>query len=266
MDNGPHNVLSCLSEESRKPKESKDPTPWVGLFYVVGEKVYWDGIPAPRADGAYFRSYPQTHSKFWDQSLCRFFPQLREHDFTHFPRGRVVFDVKKDSFMILADKCLGENPTMIEKIASEMSLPKDRITVSVDKDCECAKCRQKRAQSSVFDGDNPDSYFKTTSSGRKVFFPNAGTLGYFRSEGYIVPNDKAYEKLRRRMHRKYVLILVLALVVAFAAEVMYESTRDVAIMLLVVVFLTLFMILYAVLDINWLQKQALGWKKTDEKQ
>jgi hypothetical protein len=261
-----YNAMSSVPIEGRNSQDTENSGPYIGLFYVVHGRLYWKGIPAERADGAYFKSYAKTLSKFWDLDLTRRFPQLKEHNFAQFPRGRVVFDVKNDAFSILTDKCVVENPDLIKQIVSEMGLPEDRVTVVVDKECQCEECRQKANLPTVIDLDDPNSYFKTTPEGRKVFFPDTGTQGYFENQGYIVPNDKEYKKLRRRMRRRYIITVVLAFVVCFAAEAIYASTDDIGIILLVVVFLTLFIILYLVMELNWLHKQARGCMKSDEKQ
>jgi hypothetical protein len=235
------------------------------LLYVIHGNLFWDGIPADHASGAYFKSYPKTHSIFWDQTVTRRFPQLKEYGFAQVPRGRVVFDVKKNSFTILTDKCVVENHDLIKKIVSEFRLPEDKITVAVDKECECEECRQKANLANVIDLDHPKSFFKTTSDGRKVFFPDTGTKGYFENQGYIVPNNKEYKRLRRKMRQRGIIWVVLLLAASFAAEVIYECTDDISIILSVVLFLTLLAILYVVIELNWLHEQADGWVKIDEK-
>jgi hypothetical protein len=263
VSNESHATVSSVPVDGRKTQETENSGPYVGLFYVLDGKPYWEGIPAEQADGAYFKSYAKTHSTSWNQGITRRFPQLKEHNFTHFPRGRVVFDVKKGSFTILTDRCVVENPDLIKQIVSEMRLSEHKVMVAVDKECECEECRQKASLPTSIE---TDDYFKTTLGGRKVFFPDIGTQGYFENQGYIVPIDKEYKKLRRRMRRRNIISVVLALVVSFAAEAIYATTDDISIILLVVVFLTLFIILYVVTELNWLHKQARGWLKSDEKQ
>jgi hypothetical protein len=227
----------------------------VGLFYVVAGRVYWQGIPVEKADGMYFKTFARTHSEFWDQDLTGRFPQLKEHEFTYFPRGRVVFDTKKSLFIILADNCIVENRTLVKEVVSKMKLPEGNISVSKDMDCECEQCRQAAWQAAhpVHDPYDPDTYFETSSEGSKVYFP--GSSG---NEGYLVPSDEEYEKLRRKLLYLNIFLIPLPLGV-------FEYTLDVTgsyAISFVSMFLFIFVI--GVCVHIWSRYVVSGWERADK--
>lgn len=92
-----HHDVPSVSDDSRESKATVQSGPHVGLFYVVDGKLYWEGIPVAQASGTpYFKSYPKKHSDYWKAGLVPRMPMYRRYGPDHFPRGRVVLDVKKN--------------------------------------------------------------------------------------------------------------------------------------------------------------------------
>jgi hypothetical protein len=251
MSNPPGDITSA------KPAAPKESGPHVGLFYVVAWKLYWEGMPAAQSDGAYFKSYPKTYYTYWKNTVTRNHPELREYDFRRFPRGRVVFDSKEDSFVIMADKCVVENPDLIKKIVSEMRLPEDEVIVSVDKDCECADCEKTARQIASIERDERfDRSFKATKDGKKVF------LG-ISTQAYVIPSDQEYVRLRKSLLNWLVVLAVALNGIMFYA---IETIDDGLVACAVGVFsMILAGIVWGKFQTAWLRKRIQGWEKADGK-
>jgi hypothetical protein len=238
MSNPPRDIASV------KQAASKESDPHVGLFYVIAWKLYWEGVPATQADGAYFKSYHKTFYTYWKNTVTRNHPELAEYDFRLFPRGRVVFDLKKDSFVILADKCIVENPTLINKIASEMGLPEGKVIASVDNDCECGECK-KAVRLAKTIADDVQQLFETTSDGRKVFFGVA-------DRSYVVPSYREYQSLRRGVMYWWAFMLP---VLSIMTELALETTDKVLAGFTPMLFIILYIIGYA----TWTKRRVRSW-------
>ncbi len=257
MKNELHNVISG-SDESGKPPRSIEPGPNVGIFYVVGGKLYWEGIPIERAStSTYVKIYPKKHAAYWKGCLVRLEPHLGKYDPDHFPRGRVVFSTQEGVYRLFADKCILDDSDMIKKIVSKMRLPEPKVNISWDIDCECAECKSNRIHHDNNTERRINVPFKITKDGRKLFFPY-GSLG----RGYLIPSDQEYQRLRRGQRLWLKIGVPLTVPVGIVAhhftEFLTGSFRIGLIML--VVFSLLFCVPFAV----WNWKQYRNMEQTDD--
>jgi hypothetical protein len=124
----------------RPPKGKSDDTAMVGIFFVVGPKLWIDATPLPLA-GRYgeFRIHEPGHQEYWDQLIAKdSVPAGSEYD--NYPRGRVAFNERTKQFSLLADRCILRDKKRVAKIMERMCLPADRTTKGTDPHYECPRC------------------------------------------------------------------------------------------------------------------------------
>lgn len=249
------NTKPSTTVTGSEPRENGESGPHVGLFYVVNGIVHWEGTLVTQAGGSpYFASYPKTHSEYWKQSLVRSFPELGQYDAHDFPRGRVVFDRQKDAFQLMADKCVVDDPELIERIVSEMSLPEPKVTTSVDINCECKKCRSGRVdrtrESKAHTHKHP---VETIDDGRRLYRP-WGKIG----SGYVIPTGK---RLPSPWLQNFVLLCLAFLLSRLIVEFTVGDTTGLAIVVRVALFTLFYLAGYAI----WVSLRCLGLEKIDER-
>lgn len=194
MKNKLHDA-TVSTPDSQEFHEGKVSGPYVGLFYVVAGELYWEGLPAAEAKtSGYVKIYPKAHAAYWDDFLVKQYPALGQYDWERFPRGRVVFSSQEGLYRLQADKCILQDSGLVTAIVSAMRLPQSKVRMSLAMDCECGQCRRQRPIHSNFLDRLLDQRFTTTEDGRDLFFP-WGWMG----GGYVIPSNREYQKLRRRM-------------------------------------------------------------------
>jgi hypothetical protein len=64
----------------------------------------------------------------------------RDMEYEDAPRGRVVYNTKTQRFMLLADRCILRNETVVRKIMAEMNLPSKSTDRDTDSHYRCLAC------------------------------------------------------------------------------------------------------------------------------
>lgn len=115
--------------------------PHIGIFYVIRGSLRWMGAPVGevRAEQG-LKDVEESHQDFW-KLITESAPELKGFDNHHFPRGRVVYLEKYDSYEIFMDRCLANDP-VIEQLTQEMNLPREKTVIVRDGQYRCACCRQ----------------------------------------------------------------------------------------------------------------------------
>ncbi len=121
---------------------SKDVTfsPKVGIFWLFGNKLLFD---TTHLDGAEpygdCKGHPRGHLRHWTQlQIAGIVP--RDVEYEENPRGRVIFDTKREKFLVLADNCILKRPGLIKKIMNELQLPEAHTETDKDAHYSCYKC------------------------------------------------------------------------------------------------------------------------------
>lgn len=114
-------------------------SPQVGIFWYTKHKLLLDSIPLANADscGGY-KNYPQGHIdrwKLWQEMGT----VSNDVEYEVWPRGRVIFDIKADKFMLLADTCILRRPKIIKEIITALELPNNTKLIT-DLHYRCYKC------------------------------------------------------------------------------------------------------------------------------
>ena len=114
--------------------------PEVGPFYVIDGVVYPDSEPVRdiEVSPSGHKDSNNTHYDFW-KFMQRLYPELRNIDYDYYPRGRVVYNSKEDTYNLFIDKCLN-NMKDIRNIISELNLPMKKVKVDFDEHYQCYNC------------------------------------------------------------------------------------------------------------------------------
>lgn len=113
--------------------------PQVGIFWLLGEKLVFDTCPLSQAEHyGDIRIHSRNHISVWEQlrSAKAVPPEL---EYEEPPRGRVMYDVKKGRFSILADRCILRRRKIVATIKKEMHLPRGTDTAT-DYHYRCFRC------------------------------------------------------------------------------------------------------------------------------
>jgi hypothetical protein len=99
--------------------------PHVGIFWVVGGKPIIDRTPLGQAEtyGDHL-THPRSHLEVWTR-LQQSGTVPDDIEYEEHPRGRIIYGTKTRQFTILAGRCILKKTDLVEKIKSDMGLPKD---------------------------------------------------------------------------------------------------------------------------------------------
>ena len=119
-------------------------SPAVGIIFMRGDDLWIDSTPA--ADAVYYgalKTHEKGHPDFWEELQGRgVVPRDEEYD--EVARGRVSFDPKQGTAMLMLDQCILHRPDLVDRIRREMRLPAGAATeVRPDSHYVCPGCRQR---------------------------------------------------------------------------------------------------------------------------
>jgi len=110
----------------------------VGIFFIVNGNVIFDNVSLEQGE-----HYGETigfsgHYDYWQTLIPKNSDEklFKSHEYDYFPRGRVVYFMKSNSFRLYADHCLKKAD--IEKVASLFHLP--IYELARDQHYQCAVC------------------------------------------------------------------------------------------------------------------------------
>lgn len=82
------------------------------------------------------------HYNFWldFEPSIKHEQSFKSHGYDYFPRGRVIYDLKKNQVVLYIDRCIGL--TSIAKISDEFTLSGNQVKVRYDEHYQCHRCNQ----------------------------------------------------------------------------------------------------------------------------
>src|ERR1035438_8251493 len=113
--------------------------PMVGFFWLYNGGLVVHGTPLPEAEryGDCLTS-PVSHIDYWTE-LQHNGKVSRDVEYEELPRGRVVFDVRKQQFTVYADCCILMRQDVVHQIVAQMALPSN-VPTAPDADYRCYHC------------------------------------------------------------------------------------------------------------------------------
>jgi len=140
-----HELITSIQDGHEMVEFHESENPHLGLFYVIDEKLYWEGVPLESIQDSYhYRIYPKMHPTFWNDTILKNRPELNKFDAYYFPRGRVVYDKKLSRYELVADKCIIRKEKIVSRIIIEMKLPRKHTEILGDPHYECFKCKAEK--------------------------------------------------------------------------------------------------------------------------
>lgn len=123
----------------RQTKTKLTPKPEVGIFFLVGTKLWIDSTPLAEAgQSSDFIFHDRDHINYRAQLVGK--GDVADDEYEEHPRGRVAYNRKRGTFMLLADTCILSKKTLVETILKRMHLPIKDTDTGADGHYRCFRC------------------------------------------------------------------------------------------------------------------------------
>jgi len=112
--------------------------PGVGIFWKLDGRLIIDGVSLEEAieDGT-LKTYPGTHEELWRRySSIMVVPFIKQESLA---RGRVVFDLVAQRFLLYADPCIISDAAMLDRVHEHLNLPPN-TEIAADPQYRCRNC------------------------------------------------------------------------------------------------------------------------------
>lgn len=131
------------TSRSEIPAKKSARMPAVGIFFLVADKLFIDRTPVSKGQTwGDFRIHERGHDVYWEMlRQARAVPQQSEYD--DYPRGRVAYDTKTRRYLLFLDRCILKKKSLVNKIMSELNLPKQGTKKDTDSHYRCPQCLRK---------------------------------------------------------------------------------------------------------------------------
>lgn len=127
----------------RSPSTKPRSAPSVGIFYLVGRKLFIDSMPLDQAQSyGDHLIHEGDHMSYWDELVKS--GLVPDVPYEEHPRGRVAYNRKSGKFTLLADKCILSKKTPVKAILKRMHLPIKDTETGVDIHYQCFRCLRPR--------------------------------------------------------------------------------------------------------------------------
>lgn len=136
------NLLTRIQARNDRLKFLEDSSvPFIGIFYIIGKDLYWEGYPSPELQFINgIKNYPKEHFQYWKYSLSKIRPDLQAHDYQYFPRGRVICLEENEEYEVYCDRCVKNSDYYQHIINDEMRLPYTTQYLT-DRYYKCNRCK-----------------------------------------------------------------------------------------------------------------------------
>ena len=109
--------------------------PQVGIFWIFSGRLLAFGVPYSEGEkSGDFVNIPDGHYETWEQ-LRKTSGKLPE-DYTSYPRGRIVYRIKDQKFLVYLNIKHLKNERIKKKIMKEFRLPADQVEFIHDRHYE----------------------------------------------------------------------------------------------------------------------------------
>jgi hypothetical protein len=129
-----------MTEKTNKERDlTISQEPYLGIFWLLDGKLFTDSAPLSQAEpyGDHL-THPRGHVHVWEE-WQRIGKVSLDLPYEELPRGRVMFNVKKNEFVLLADRCILKKRSAVAEIRNVFHLPK-KITLDGDPHYRCHHC------------------------------------------------------------------------------------------------------------------------------
>ena len=115
-------------------------SPKVAIFWLVKGALIFDATLIDDAERyGDCKNHPRGHIDRWKQmQMAGLVP--RDVEYEQFPRGRIVFNMKTETFLLLADRCILKKCSLVKKIIRQFGLPAGKTKCATDPHYRCYRC------------------------------------------------------------------------------------------------------------------------------
>jgi hypothetical protein len=115
-------------------------SPRVAIFWLVKGALIFDATPIDDAEPyGDCKNHPRGHIDRWKQmQMAGLVP--RDVEYEEFPRGRIVYNMKTETFLLLADRCILKKGSLVKKIMKHLDLPVAKMKCATDPHYRCFRC------------------------------------------------------------------------------------------------------------------------------
>ena len=114
--------------------------PMVGIFWHFNDCLITDCTPLSEAEPyGECLTHPRGHLDWWTK-LQRNREVPIDVEYEEPPRGRVIFDRRRERFLLLADACILRRSDLVYKIMAALHLPPEKTDLDRDAHYRCARC------------------------------------------------------------------------------------------------------------------------------
>ena len=100
----------------------------IGPFFLIHHHIkglHIDIEKGIRSD--IFINHKKSHFEYFDE-----LSHGRGEDYAHFPRGRVIYNIKEDKYLIYADKVILKENSLIKEIKIMYNLENEHVEILAD--------------------------------------------------------------------------------------------------------------------------------------
>ncbi|MGN0635412.1 MAG: hypothetical protein ACI4I5_04240 [Acutalibacteraceae bacterium] len=102
------------------------------VFFFVGDTILFHGCRLENGeDNGLFINHPQSHLEIWD----RFYAKTYGVDFDYYPRGRILYRKKDETFLLYCDRCIDSRISALLRIDSHA-----QFILAHDEHYRCHQC------------------------------------------------------------------------------------------------------------------------------
>jgi|ERR1035438_3082125 hypothetical protein len=115
--------------------------PRVGIFWLLqdGRLLLDNTVLAEAERYGDCLSHPRSHIDTWTELQRRGAVPL-DVEYEEAPRGRTVYDSRRDRFVIYADLCILRRKNTVRQIMTELNLPQNKTETCSDLHYRCLQC------------------------------------------------------------------------------------------------------------------------------
>jgi len=113
----------------------------VGIYFFVGKEILIDTVPLSEGEKTEISiDHKGSHHAFWENLTPKNAAEkmFKSRAYDAFPRGRVLFHLKRNKFIIYRDRCLGDEQVRI--VMGKFGLNPAECDIEYDAHYRCAGC------------------------------------------------------------------------------------------------------------------------------
>ena len=123
--------------------EPSDQSPRLAIFWMRenGRLVVDKSLLTDAESYGDCLTHPRSHIDQWEEFRLQAVVPA-EVEYEEWPRGRVSLDVRREVFLLLADRCILKRKSAVKQLIAALNLPPGRIEITIDAHYRCQRCLQ----------------------------------------------------------------------------------------------------------------------------